>query len=54
MGIELVRIMREKRVKVVTDFVEQGTHGDEFIAPSVALRLFRVVKHFISSSNKCC
>ncbi|KAI9078189.1 hypothetical protein K1719_039803 [Acacia pycnantha] len=52
-GKELVRIMKEKRVKVVTDFVEQGTHGVEFVDPSVASRLIRVVKHFISSSNKC-
>ncbi|XP_028768583.1 carboxylesterase 1-like [Neltuma alba] len=51
-GREVVKMMKKKGVKVVTDFVEQGTHGVEFVDPSVASRLNRVLKRFISSSNK--
>lgn len=48
-GREVVRMMKEKGVKVVSDFVKQGTHGVEFVDHSVALRLIRLVKNFISS-----
>ncbi|RDX82788.1 Carboxylesterase 1, partial [Mucuna pruriens] len=46
---ELVEVLEEKGVQVVTDFEEEGCHGVEYSDASKAKRLIQLVKHFVSS-----
>ncbi|XP_061349068.1 carboxylesterase 1-like [Gastrolobium bilobum] len=46
---ELVKLMEEKGVQVVSDFEEEGCHGVEFSDSSKAKQLIEIVKGFISS-----
>lgn len=46
---ELVELLEEKGVHVVSDFDEQGCHGVEYRDASKAKKLVEVVKHFVLS-----
>ncbi|XP_061349071.1 carboxylesterase 1-like [Gastrolobium bilobum] len=48
-GKELVKLMEEKGVQVVSDFEEEGYHGIECYEPSKAKQMIGLVKGFISS-----
>ena len=48
---ELVEMMKEKGVEVVSDFEEEGRHGVEYADESKAKQLIQVIKHFVSSSS---
>ncbi|XP_027359191.1 carboxylesterase 1-like [Abrus precatorius] len=48
---ELVALLKEKGVKVVCDFDEEGYHGVEHSDPSKEKRLLRVLKDFVYSSH---
>ncbi|XP_029124743.1 carboxylesterase 1-like [Cajanus cajan] len=45
--IELAQLMEEKGVRVVKDFVEDGSHGVEIFYPSEANKFIALVKDFI-------
>ena len=45
---ELVKLMEEKGVIVVSDFQDEGCHGVEFAEPRKAKQLIDLVKSFIS------
>ncbi|TKY45087.1 Carboxylesterase 1 [Spatholobus suberectus] len=45
---ELVEVLKEKGVDVVSDFEEEGCHGVEYGDPQKAKRLIEVVKRFVS------
>lgn len=48
---ELVEMLKEKGVEVVTDFDEEGGHGVEYGDESKAKQFIQVVKHFVSSTH---
>ncbi|MED6186837.1 hypothetical protein PIB30_070547 [Stylosanthes scabra] len=49
-NMELVKLMKEKGVCVVSDFEDDGVHGVEFSHSHKAMQLFDLVKTFISHS----
>ncbi|XP_061349073.1 carboxylesterase 1-like [Gastrolobium bilobum] len=48
-GKELVQLMEEKGVQVVSNFEEEGRHAEEIFDPIKAKELYGLVKGFISS-----
>jgi len=48
---DLVEILKEKGVEVVSDFEEEGSHGVEYSDESKATKFIEVVKNFVSSSD---
>ncbi|KAK7364273.1 hypothetical protein VNO80_12809 [Phaseolus coccineus] len=48
---ELVEMLKEKGVEVVSDFDEEGHHGVEYGDESKAKQFIQVVKHFVSSTH---